>query len=41
MKMATVRRYMQEILKYFKIATRTEPLFAARQQAFGVNLWFV
>lgn len=29
----TVSCYMQEILKYFEIATRTEAVFAARQQA--------
>ena len=29
----TVRRHMQEILKYFKVATRAEAVLAARQQA--------
>ena len=29
----TVRRHMQEILKYFEVATRAEAVFAARQQA--------
>ena len=29
----TVRRHMQEILKYFQVATRAEAVFAARQQA--------
>ena len=29
----TVRRHMQEILKYFDVATRAEAVFAARQQA--------
>ena len=32
-KTATVRRHMQEILKYFEIATHTEAVFAVRQQA--------
>lgn len=29
----TVRRHMQEILKYFEVATRAEAVFAARQRA--------
>ena len=29
----TVRRHMQEILKYFHVTTRAEAVFAARQQA--------
>lgn len=29
----TVRRHMQEILKYFQVPTRAEAVFAARQQA--------
>ena len=29
----TVRRHMQEILKYFQVATRAEAVLAARQQA--------
>ena len=29
----TVRRHMQEVLKYFQVATRAEAVFAARQQA--------
>lgn len=29
----TVRRHMQEILKYFKVSTRAEAVLAARQQA--------
>ena len=29
----TVRRHMQEILKFFQVASRAEAVFAARQRA--------